>query len=261
MGFNTISSRTFAELQLGAGLLLSSFDPTGTPGYSDEDIICATTGGINVSVVPTISDLGADIDNCPENTAELMRVDKWDVSISTTSLGLSADQIRFALGAATDTGTVITPRGIQMTDFQSELWWVGEVGAGGYAAVKLTNALSTGGFVLQTEKNGKGKVSLTITAHPSLDDPETVPVEFYADNSGTISLNKSTATVAVNSTTTLVATTVPVGQVVTWTSSAEAKATVVDGVVTGKSAGSATITASMTYGGQTYTATCSVTVS
>lgn len=259
--FNKISSRTFAELQLGAGLLLSSFDPTGDPGFEDDDIICATTGGIQISVVPTITDLGADIDNCPENTAELMKIDKWDVSISTTALALSGDFIKFALGAASDTGEKIVPRGIQMTDFKGELWWVGEVGAGGYCAIKLTNALSTGGFSLQTEKNGKGKVSVTITAHPSLDDPDTVPVEFYATNSGALSLNKSTATVAVGSTTTLVATTVPVGQVVTWTSSSTSKATVVDGVVTGVAAGSATITASMTYGGQTYTATCVVTVS
>lgn len=259
--FNKISSRTFAELELGAGMLLKAFDPTDIDDWDDDDIVCSTTGGINVAVVPRISDLGSDIDNCPEGTAELQRIDGWDISISTTALALSGDFIKFALGAATDTGDKITPRALQISDFQSELWWVGEVGAGGYAAVKLTNALSTGGFSLQTEKNGKGKVSITITAHPSLNDPDTVPVEFYADNSGAISLNKSTATVAVGSTTTLVATTVPVGQVVTWTSSSTSKATVVDGVVTGASAGSATITASMTYGGQTYTATCTVTVS
>lgn len=76
-----------------------------------------------------------------------------------------------------------------------------------------------------------------------------------------VTLDKSTATVAVNATTTLVATTVPAGATVTWTSSDTDKATVADGVVTGKAAGSATITASITVGGTAYTDTCTVTVS
>ena len=182
--FNVISNRTFDELQLGAGVLLKEFDPSDIDEPADADIICATTGGITVSCVPTISDLGTDIDNCPEGTAELQRIDSWEVTISTTALALSADFVQLALGAADVSSGKITPRELKITDFQDELWWVGEVGSGGYCAVKLTNALSTGGFSLATEKNGKGKVSVTIKAHPSIDDPDTVPVEFYV---GTIS--------------------------------------------------------------------------
>lgn len=69
-----------------------------------------------------------------------------------------------------------------------------------------------------------------------------------------------TATVASGSTTTLTATTKPAGQTVTWKSSNEAVATVSGGVVTGESAGTADITASITYGGVEYTKTVTVTV-
>jgi len=47
-------------------------------------------------------------------------------------------------------------------------------------AVKLINALSTGGFSLQTTKNGKGQISLTITGHVSINAQDVVPMEFYS---------------------------------------------------------------------------------
>ena len=61
-------------------------------------------------------------------------------------------------------------------------------------------------------------------------------------------------------TVTLKATTYPVGETVTWTTSNSNVATVSSGVVTGVAEGSATITASITVGGNTYTDTCAVTV-
>ena len=76
-----------------------------------------------------------------------------------------------------------------------------------------------------------------------------------------ISLSDSTASIAANGTKQLTATVVPSGSTVTWSSSDNAKATVSDsGLVTGVAAGDATITASMTVGGATKTATCAVTV-
>ena len=53
---------------------------------------------------------------------------------------------------------------------------------------------------------------------------------------------------------------VPAGTVVSWSSSNTTYATVSNGVVHGESAGTATITATITVGGQTYTDTCAVTV-
>ena len=52
----------------------------------------------------------------------------------------------------------------------------------------------------------------------------------------------------------------PASAVVSWSSSAEGKATVSNGVVHGVEAGSATITAAITVGATTYSDTCSVTV-
>lgn len=53
----------------------------------------------------------------------------------------------------------------------------------------------------------------------------------------------------------------PASETVTWTSSDSTVATVSSGVVTGVGAGTATITASITVDGKTYTDTAAITVS
>lgn len=75
-----------------------------------------------------------------------------------------------------------------------------------------------------------------------------------------VKLDKKTATVAVEGTTTLTADKYPSSATVTWASSDSTKATVSNGTVTGVAAGTATITASITSNGKTYSDTCVVTV-
>lgn len=180
--FTVIPQDTFEGLQLDAGVLLNTFDPENPAAPDDADIICATTGGINVSCVPTYSDFGEDVDNCPVNMMELKHLDGWDCKMSTTSLGTSPELIRLALGAADVTassGKIVPRRDLAQTDF-SDLWWVGDRADGGMVAVKLMNALSTGGFTLQTTKNGKGQISIELTGHVSIDAQDVVPMEFYS---------------------------------------------------------------------------------
>ena len=180
--YTKVPSNTFDALQLDAGVLLRAFDPA-TAEIEDSAIICATTGGINPACVPTYSDFGEDVDNVPNNMMEFKHLDGWDCTISTTSLGTSPELIKFSLGAAdidgTNTSKIVPRRDLKQTDF-GDLWWVGDKANGGFVAIKLKNALSTGGFSLQTTKNGKGQVALTITGHVSITDQDTMPMEFYS---------------------------------------------------------------------------------
>ena len=178
--FTKIPQNTFEGLQLDAGVLLKTFNPATAAAPADEDIICATTGGISVSCVPTYSDFGEDVDNVPNNMKELKHLDGWECTMSTTGLGTTPELIRLALGAADVSGNKITPRrDLKQTDF-SDLWWVGDRADGGMVAVKLMNALSTGGFSLQTTKNGKGQISIEIMGHVSINAQDVVPMEFYS---------------------------------------------------------------------------------
>lgn len=59
--FTKIPENTFNDLQLDAGVLLNTFNPTSS-AVTDADIITATTGGVQISISPTYSDFGEDVD-------------------------------------------------------------------------------------------------------------------------------------------------------------------------------------------------------
>lgn len=193
--FTKIPQDAFSALQLDAGMLLKTFNPA-SPNVQDADIICATTGGVNPSCVPTYSDFGEDVDNCPNNLKEFKHLDGWDCSIATTGLGTSPALIKMALGCAdidgVDTTKIVPRASLSQSDF-TDIWWVGDKANGGFVAIKLKNALSTGGFSLQTTKNGKGTVALTITGHVSINAQDEVPMEFYSSDATTAPVYEYTA--------------------------------------------------------------------
>lgn len=196
--FTKIPKSTFDDLQLDAGVLLKNFDPDHPAAPADADIICATTGGITVSCVPEFEDFFADVDNAPNNVKEGKKLTGWTCTLSTTSLGTSPELIQLALGAADVSGDSVVPRrDLSQNDF-SDLWWVGDKADGGMVAVQVLNALSTGGFVLTTTKNGKGTIGLELTGHVSIDDQDTVPMVFYSTNGS--APTSYTYTVATNTT-------------------------------------------------------------
>lgn len=177
--FTQIPEDTFDTLQFDAGVLAKSFDPA-TGKLNKEDIICATTGGITVAATPTFSDLGSDVDNCPNNMMELKHLDGWDCSIQFTSLGTSKELLKMALGCADISGDKVSLRAsLKQTDF-TDIWWIGDKANGGMVAAHLFNALSTAGLSLKTTKAGKGQTSVTMTGHVSIDAQDVVPIEFYS---------------------------------------------------------------------------------
>ena len=178
--FTQIPQNTFDELQMDAGIVLTTFDPAN-PTVDNANIVTATTGGIQVNCTPSYSDFGEDVDNCPNNTKELKHLDSWECTMSFTAIGVGEDMIKLALGAVeTTSGTsVIKPNADLEQSAFKDLWWVGDKANGGFVAVKLLNALSTGGFQLQTTKNGKGQVEVELTGHVSINAQKTMPMEFY----------------------------------------------------------------------------------
>lgn len=184
MKYTKIPETTFKNLQLNSGVLLSAFDP-GTATVANESIIGATTGGVNFTATPTFSDYGEDIDNCPKNMMELKKLDSWDITMSGTYVTVDANAVKALVGAADVSGNKITPRNdLKLTDF-TDVWWVGDYSDqngetnGGFVAIHMMNALSTGGFAIKSNDNGKGNFAFTYTAHYSMDAQDTVPFEVY----------------------------------------------------------------------------------
>lgn len=186
MKYTQIPENMFQNITLNAGILVTTFTPsTQTIG----DIIGATTGGISFTATPEITDFGEDIDNCPKNTKELARINSWtDVSMSGTFVTVTAASAKKLVAAADlasgDTTHVIPRNDLVDADF-SDIWWVGDysnINSGnnaGFCAVHLINALSTGGFQIQSTDREKGQFAFTFTGHYSIETPDTVPFEIY----------------------------------------------------------------------------------
>ena len=184
MKYTKIPETTFQKLQLNAGVLLSDFNPE-TATVANESIIGATTGGVNFTATPTYSDKGDDIDNCQKNMKELKKLDSWEISMSGTYVTVDANAVKSLVGAADVSGNKITPRNdVLLTDF-TDIWWVGDYSDkngetnGGFVAIHMMHALSTGGFAIKSIDNGKGNFAFTYTAHYSIDAQDTVPFEVY----------------------------------------------------------------------------------
>ena len=187
MKFTKIPSDAFQKLQINAGILTTDFTPaTGTIGEAGQ--IGATTGGVTFTATPTFSDFGEDIDNCPKNMKEFKRQDMVEAKMSGTFINADTKTAKLLCGAAdidtSDTTKVVPRTDLKDSDF-TDLWLVGDYsdknGAknGGFIAIHMLNALSTGGFQLKTADKAKGQFAFEFTAHYSLAEQDKVPYEIY----------------------------------------------------------------------------------
>lgn len=189
--FTQIPADTFKKLQLNAGILTTGFDPA-TGELSASSIIGATSGGVSFEATPSFTDFGEDIDNCPKNTKELKMLDSWEAKMSGSFVTMDTSVAVSVIGTAavaSDNQTKVVPRNfVDANDFK-DIWWVGDysdinddgssAGKAGFIAIKLINALSTGGFKVQSGDKAKGTFEFEYTGHYSNKSIDTVPFEIY----------------------------------------------------------------------------------
>ena len=189
--FTQIPTDTFKKLQLNAGILTTVFDPA-TGELSASNIIGATSGGVSFEATPSFTDFGEDIDNCPKNTKELKKLDSWEAKMSgsfvTMDTNVATSVIGTAAVASNDPTKVVPRNSVEAKDFKN-IWWVGDysdinedgssAGKAGFIAIKLINALSTGGFKIQSGDKAKGTFEFEYTGHYSSENIDTVPFELY----------------------------------------------------------------------------------
>lgn len=273
--YSRFADDTFESIAFNAGILVKNFDPT--TGVAS-NIIGSTNSGFNFTDTKSIIDYGEDIDGCPKNVQELQKedVDERDIHGTGTFVSVNATRMKALMAGADSTTTSditkLTPRELAQSDFEDAIWFISDygqynVGAGtaGYVAIKMKNILNVGGFSIQTTNKQKAQFAFDFKAHRKMANYKDIPYEMYikqgsASQQPAVTLAPQEATIAVDGTVTLTATTVPASATVTWASSNESVATVSNGVVTGEGAGNCIITASITQSGVTYTSTTTIIV-
>lgn len=189
--FTQIPTDTFKKLQLNAGILVTEFDPA-TGELVASNIIGATSGGVSFEATPSFSDFGEDVDNCPKNTKELKKLDGWEAKMSGSFVTMDTNVAVSVIGTAAvvggDPAKVVPRNSVDAGDFK-DIWWVGDysdvnddgssAGKAGFIAIKLINALSTGGFKIQSGDKAKGTFEFEYTGHCSIENADVVPFELY----------------------------------------------------------------------------------
>lgn len=185
--FTKIPADTFKQIQINAGIILKDFTPaSGT--FKAADQLGATTGGVTFTATPTFSDYGDDVDNCPKNMKELKRQESIEAKASGTFVTMSTAVAKSLIATAdidAQDSTKIVPRlDLADSDFD-DLWIVGDYSdengeqKGGFIAIHMMNALSTGGFQMKTSNKAKGQFSFEYTAHFAMAEQTKVPYEIY----------------------------------------------------------------------------------
>ncbi len=187
MKYSQLPADMFKNIQFNAGMIVTEFN-LETGEAPENARVGATSGGINFTATPTFSDYGEDIDNCPKNMKEMKRLDSWEAKLSGTFVSLNTTAGTMLCAAADASGGGIVPRSVlKSTDFK-DLWVIGDyseinadgtTGKAGFLAIKVLNALSTGGFQLQTGDKAKGQFAFEFTGHYSMEDPEKAPFEIH----------------------------------------------------------------------------------
>lgn len=182
--FTKIPETAFQEIQLNAGVLLRTFE-TSTATIDPANILGATSGGVSFTAVPTFTDFGEDIDNCPKNMKELKKLDTWEIKMSGTYVTVNPTLVKSLIGAADVSAEKITPRNDLTDEDFSDIWFVGDYSdkngdtKGGFVAIHMMSALSTAGFSIQTGDKAKGQFAFEYTAHYSMEAQDKVPFEIY----------------------------------------------------------------------------------
>ena len=210
--FTQIPVGAFDKIQINAGVILKEFlkyDETGKiitepdeTTFSRENIIGVTSGGISFASNPNYIDYGEDMDNVPANTWQLKRVTYYNPVLSGTLVTIDNNIGKNLIGGATtsklkttnsneveeDNKTnlyKVTPQITLNVDSFPNLWFVGDYTTdntaekGGFIAIHLKHAISTGGFQWQSTKDGKGTFAFEFTGHYDLDNIDDQPFDLY----------------------------------------------------------------------------------
>ena len=174
-----------SALSTGAGLMLGDFDPMAELDAEtiQSNILFATDGGVNTQVVFSYGDYAGGLDHSVPNTKQLAYITGVECTMSGTAKTVTQTSAKTLLAHADATGedvVEITPRmNIEDTDFKT-YWFVAPYGTqGGFVAVKLSDALNTGGFNWQTANNDKGSFPFTFKGFSDIEKPREIPFKFY----------------------------------------------------------------------------------
>lgn len=188
MKFTQVPVDTMQAIQINAGMIVDDFDPsTGVIGNQ----LAATGGGTDFNPNPQYVDAGKGIDNMPENTWQLKRIDHYEPHLTGTFKTMKATLAKMLQAGATISSGHIIPTHVLAAAHFTDCWLLGDYGdknvdgvspstaKAGFIAIHLMNAMNVLGFRWKSNDKDKGDFAFDFLAHYDIQNIDTVPFELY----------------------------------------------------------------------------------
>ena len=210
-----IRTETFENLQLNAGIFIKNVDYSSIADAEalKTAIAAAITAGTNIlgatkgggQFVARRTMRTPDVDGMRYDFIGSDFVDKIDAYLSTTLVEVTIASVKACLGAAVSTTsgkktTIKMKTAVEISDYVSNLCWIGDLADGRLVCICLYNALNTADFNLTFTDKGEGTLAGEFHARQSnVGDYDYAPFEIvYFETSGSMGELVVTSTAGTN---------------------------------------------------------------
>lgn len=176
---NGVKSDTIENTEFEAGLILKNKFTTSSAFSKDNDVLCATTGGIRVTIAQVKQVI--KFDGVLDNTAGIERVVGWTASVTFSTKEVDSGMVKRALGYAASTSetnkeTITLKQGVIAPSEYENFYILGKMGDGSWRQIVINKAMNVSG--LNETRNDKGETEIAFELHANygIDTQDTPPV-------------------------------------------------------------------------------------
>ena len=172
---NGVKTDTIENVEFEAGLILTKKFESASSFNKQNDVLCATTGGIKVNISAMKQVI--KFDGLMDNTAGVERIIGWTASVQFSTKEVDAEKVKLALGYATISENNVTlNQGVIPTTEYKDMYVLGKMGNGDWRQVCISKAINVNG--LQETRNDKGEteIAFNLQANYGIDTQDTAPV-------------------------------------------------------------------------------------
>ena len=176
---NGVKSDTIENTEFEAGLILKNKFTTSSAFSKDNDVLCATTGGIRVTIAQQKQVI--KFDGVLDNTAGIERVVGWTASVTFSTKEVDSAMVKRALGYAessttTNKETITLKQGVIDESEYENFYILGKMGDGSWRQIIINKAMNVSG--LNETRNDKGETEIAFELHANygIDTQDTPPV-------------------------------------------------------------------------------------
>ena len=176
---NGVKTDTIENIEFEAGLILKNKFTASSSFNKNTDVLCATTGGIKVTIAQNKQVI--KFDGVLDNTAGIERVVGWTGSITFNTKDVDSERVKLALGYAgitTESGkeTITLKQGVIPTTEYQDFYVLGKLGDGSWRQIIVNKAMNVSGLNETRNDKGETEISFDLQANYGIDTQDEPPI-------------------------------------------------------------------------------------